>query len=155
MEWPYRLFSAPQGILVVGRRWHSGSRWAWASLVGGPETPQPGLKSLGTAGGWKGGHPWRRGCSVRNGGNSSEDGSPRRVARPAGLRSCWSMASLLRPAVPRTDLSVGPTCMHPFCKEPHCTTQKGGGCVGKDGLVRCAAELKEAELGGGQWGAVG
>lgn len=96
----------------------------------------------------KGVHPWRRDCSMRKDQNSSEDGSHRSCSQPAGLRRCWNVAAVLSPAPWRAvRLQCGPP-MHPFCKEPLSSTQKGGGLFQEGWASPSAAELTEAELGG-------
>lgn len=44
---------------------------------------------------------------MRNGRDSSEDGSHRGFAQPAGLRRCWIVAALLSPAPRRADFNLG------------------------------------------------
>lgn len=74
---------------------------------------------------------------MRNGRDSSEDGSHRGFAQPAGLRRCWIVAALL------SRLPGGQTSWALR------TIEKGDGlCQEGCAIVPSASELQEAELGG-------
>lgn len=84
---------------------------------------------------------------MRNSQDSSEDGSHRRFAQPAGLRRCRSGASLLSPALRWMDLSVDPT-LTLSARSLLAPSRREMGCVRKARVVPSASELQEAELEG-------